>query len=331
MVLLRKTLYIVIAILAAMPVSAKKTAEVPPSIPVEREQQFLYYWYAARHAIDEERYADAYALLEFCRMLKPDDGTTLTFLGVLYDGAGQPQLALETYRKAFETDPRDQWYKYSTALLAQHTDPGNREALRVLEQAYQAQPEDKADEDLLEQLKRLYMGSAQWKKALRIQDEQDRLRGYDGYSAVTRYRIYAMWGKPKKAIAEIDRYLENDPANVQFLLFRLEIMERIGSKREEMIAMYDKILSLDPYNVSVLNNYAYYLATHGGNLKEAERMSALTIGAEPDNPVFLDTYGWIMHLQGQNELALFYLKKALNNTDERSRAEIERHIKEAER
>ena len=314
-----------------MPVSAKKTARVTPSVPVEREQQFLYYWYAARQAIDEERYADAYALLEFCRMLHPDDGTTLTFLGVLYDGAGQPQLALESYRKAFEADPRDQWYKYSTALLSQRTESDNREALRVLERAYQAQPKGDADEDLMEQLKRLYMGASQWKEALRIQDEQDLERGYDGYSALTRYRIYALWGKPKKAIAEIDRYLKDDPMNIQFLLFRLEIMERIGFRREEMIAMYEKILSLDPYNSSVLNNYAYYLATHGGSLKEAERMSAMTIGAEPDNPVYLDTYGWIMHLQGQKELALFYLKKALANTDDRSRAEIERHIREVER
>jgi len=34
--------------------------------------------------------------------------------------------------------------------------------------------------------------------------------------------------------------------------------------------------------------------------------------------VYLDTYGWIMHLQGQDELALFYLKRALNNAKEES-------------
>jgi tetratricopeptide (TPR) repeat protein len=295
MVLLRKTLYgVFAALLLVLPIQAKKTQ--PAALSAEQEQQFKYYWYAARQAIDEERYTDAYTLLEFCHWINPQDGTTLYQLGVIHHGLGHPEQAKECF-----------------------------------EQAYALQPKGTANENLLEQLKRIYLANSEWQKALDMQDEIDKRTEYDALSALTRYRIYAMWGKPKKAIAEIDRYLENDPANVQFLLFRLEIMERIGSKREEMIAMYDKILSLDPYNVSVLNNYAYYLATHGGNLKEAERMSALTIGAEPDNPVFLDTYGWIMHLQGQNELALFYLKKALNNTDERSRAEIERHIKEAER
>ena len=94
----------------------------------------------------------------------------------------------------------------------------------------------------------------------------------------------------------------------------------------DLCAMYEKVLSLDPHNVGVLNNYAYHLATHGGDLKKAEQMSGITIREEPDNAVYLDTYGWIMHLQGQDELALFYLKRALNNAKEESKAEIKKHL-----
>ena len=70
------------------------------------------------------------------------------------------------------------------------------------------------------------------------------------------------------------------------------------------------------------------MATHGGDLKEAERMSAITISEEPNNPVYLDTYGWILHLQGQDELALFFLNRALNNATEENKAEIEGHLKQ---
>ena len=38
---------------------------------VEQNQQFRYYWYAARQAIDQERYGDAFALLQFCNALNP--------------------------------------------------------------------------------------------------------------------------------------------------------------------------------------------------------------------------------------------------------------------
>ena len=79
----------------------------------------------------------------------------------------------------------------------------------------------------------------------------------------------------------------------------------------------------------ILNNYAYLLATHGGDLKKAERMSELTIREEPDNPVYLDTYGWILHLQGQDMLAKFYLQKAYRLADgEEVKQEVIRHLQQ---
>ena len=76
----------------------------------------------------------------------------------------------------------------------------------------------------------------------------------------------------------------------------------------------------------VLNNYAYHLATHGGDLTQAAKMSSLAIREQPNNPVFLDTYGWILHLQGQDDLAKFYLQKALRNVETEHSEEIQSHI-----
>lgn len=261
------------------------------AINTEQEQQFKYYWYAARQAIDQERYAEAYTLLEFCRWIQPDDGTTLYQLGIIHQALGHADQSKECF-----------------------------------ESAYAAQAKGKISEDLLEHLKRIYIEEGQWKKALQKQDEIDAIIGYDAYSALTRYRIYASWGKNKQAIQAIDEYLSQDPTNLRFLLFRLELKERTGIKLKERYALYEQILEIDPYNLTVLNNYAYHLATHKGDLKEAERMSAITIREEPYNPVYLDTYGWIMHLQGQDELAKFYLNKALWNADNSTREEIIKHL-----
>ena len=260
---------------------------------VEQNQQFSYYWYAARQAIDQERYSDAYALIQFCLMIKPDDGQTLYYLGVIYAGLQQEARAQEYF-----------------------------------ERAYQAMPKGTAPVDLLQRLKMQAITAEEWKKALDLQDEIDKKDGYDAYSAITRYRIYALSNKPKKAIQEIDRYLETDPTNMRFLLFRLEIMEQMGAKPKELYALYERVLKLDPYNLLILNNYAYHLATHGGDLTKAEKMSAITIREQPSNPTFLDTYGWILHLQGQDQLALFYLNKALWNIgdDEKMRGEVQKHI-----
>jgi len=296
-------------------------------LSVEQQQQFTYYWYAAKQAILEERYPDALVALQFCEQLNPNDGATQEYLGVMYDALGQRERALKSFEQAFRNDPHDRWMRYSAALLALRTEEARHKALNVLEEAYRVNP---TDEDLLEQLRRLYLSERQCKKALQIQDKIDAIRGYDVYSAYNRVQTYAVWGKPKKAIAEIDKWLENEPTNGQFMRYRIELMERAGAKPQELYEAYEKVLRLEPHNLLVLNNYAYLLATRGGDLRKAEQMSQITIREEPENPVYLDTYGWILYLQGQNQLALFYLRKALANSDEQTRPEIEMHLKKVE-
>lgn len=80
---------------------------------------------------------------------------------------------------------------------------------------------------------------------------------------------------------------------------------------EKAFETYDEVLKLAPDHISTLNNYAWTLAISGGDLKKAEKMSQRTIQKEGSNPTYLDTYAWILHLQGQDQLALFYIKKAL--------------------
>ena len=278
------TLYSVLCI----PASAKKPQQAV--LTTEQEQQFTYYWYAARQAIEQERYPEAYSLLQFCNALKPNDAQTLYYLGVMYGGLGRPE-----------------------------------EALDVWEQSYRLEPTNEA---LLDKLLRLYITQENWKKALEMQDAMDKVSGYDGYSAITRYRIYAMSNQPKKALKVLDEYLETDPENLRFMLFRLDVLDRLGAKPKVLYAAFEQILAIDPYNVSVLNNYAWTLATNGGDLNKAEQMSAITIREEPNNPTCLDTYGWILHLKGQDELALFYLNRALCNVSNESKTKeiIIQHI-----
>ena len=257
---------------------------------VEQEQQFTYYWYAAKQAINAEKYDEALTLLEFCRAIKPDDGQTLTFLGTMYDALRMPDRAMKLFQQAYEADPEGQWKNYLE---------------RRLQQA---------------------VSEHQWKQAIKIQDEIDQHQDYDAASAYTHGRLYLLAGKPKKALAALDKYLETDPTHLPLLTFRVEIMEQMKAKSKDLYPYYERVLALNPGNLMILNNYAYHLATHGGDLKEAERMSALTIREEPDNSVYLDTYGWILHLQGQDELALFFLQRALNNATDNTTEEIQKHI-----
>lgn len=88
---------------------------------------------------------------------------------------------------------------------------------------------------------------------------------------------------------------------------------------------YEAALAYDPENPYVLNNYAYYLATHGGDLRKAEKMSARCIKKEPDNATYLDTYAWILHLEGQDMLARFYMQQAWEKAETKDDPELVEH------
>ena len=100
---------------------------------------------------------------------------------------------------------------------------------------------------------------------------------------------------------------------------------------EKAFEAYDEVLKLAPDHISTLNNYAWTLAISGGDLKKAEKMSQRTIQKEGNNPTYLDTYAWILHLQGQDQLALFYIKKAMEyaSGDDGTIAEHYEQIKNA--
>lgn len=304
----RRVLGLIILSIFCLPYStyAKKSAKPTPKEPtisVEQEQQFTYYWYAAKQAIVEERYGDAYVLLKFCNAINPEDGTTLCFLGILEQGIGNSLKGLILMRDAFEADPYDQWYQYSKELMDMHSPSATAEALRVVEKAYLVQKKAnsekknaRVDENLLVTLRRLYISAGQFKKALELQDQIEKQQGYTEENVYYRFHLYSALGQDKKAIQAVDKYLEQNPENMEYL------------------------------PLTILNNYAYYMATHRGDLTKAEKMSAITIREEPNNPVFLDTYGWILHLKGQDELAKFYLEKAKWNSTEETHKDIIKHL-----
>ena len=313
-------------ILFALPMWGKTEKSVPapqPALSVEQQQQFTYYWYAAKQAIESEQWADALVRLTFCEQINPNDGKTLDLLGSIYDALNDTQRAKEYYRRAYECDPRDQWFHYSEVLQKEGGADNRKEAIRIMEHALTLNP---TNENLLERMVHLYGNAELWKKMLETQDRIDAIKGYDAYSAINRANAWTRMGKPKKAMEAIDKYLELEPTNIRFMLFRIELMEHSGVKPAVLYAYYDQVLALDPSNLTVLNNYAYSLATNKGDLKKAERMSQVTIREEPNNPVFLDTYGWILHLKGMDDLALFYLTKAMDNANNPSmKAIISQH------
>ena len=144
-------------------------------------------------------------------------------------------------------------------------------------------------------------------------------------SAMQRYRLNAIMKNNSQAIYEVERFLEEEPDNVQFQVFRLQLYEQTGQPSKKMIEVYSALLQFDPRNWMLMNNLAWHLCISGGDLERAEYLSRQTIMAEPSNPTFLDTYAWILYNKGEYHTAFEYIRIALEKATLEAKKEITEH------
>lgn len=305
-------------------VHAKET----PKLSVEEEQQFLYYFYEAERLIQLQQIEQAKPVVEFCYALNPNDATINNYMGLYAQAEEQTDAMAMYFRRAYELNPQEYWYNHHVLLLQSDDKKIQQKAVK---QMAELAKKDTKNAELHGVLQKAYIVLKQYRQALDVQDRLDSINGYDAMSAMQRYRLNAMMKNNKQAIYEIERYLDIDPDNYQFQVFRMQLYEQTHQPPEKMVPAYEAVLRMDSRNIVVMNNLAWNLCLLGKNLMQAEELSRITIMREPSNPIYLDTYGWIMYQLGDCQSALFYLERAIENSGEKVEKEIETHYKEVKK
>lgn len=303
-------------------------AKEVPKLSVEEEQQFLYYFYEAERLIQSEHIAEAKPLVEFCYALNPNDATINNYLGLYAQVEEDIAKMTEYFRRAYELNPEEYWFNHHVLMLKSEDKKTQQQAVKQMAQLAQ---KDKKNAELHETLQKAYILLEQYDKALEVQDCLDSINGYDAMSAMQRYRLHATLKQEKQAIYEIERYLDIDPDNYQFQVFRMQLYEQTQQPAEKMIVAYKAILKMDSRNIVVMNNLAWNLCLLKQDLVYAEQLSRATIMREPSNPIYLDTYGWIMYLLGDCQSALFYLERAIEYSGTEVEKEIATHYKKVQK
>ena len=249
---------------------------------------------------------------------------TQQYLGMLHAALHEPDKAKAYYQAAYRLDPHDLWENYAEVLLQSSKESERREGIRILEKAA---TEHSKEPEIWATLQNAYVKNRLFKQALKVQDKIDKLKGYDEYSAYTRYQLYRFMQKPKQALKEVEKYLALEPRDNEFQVLRAQLYEVLKVDWPKLEQAYKTVLEGNPFNIMMLNNYAYGLAINGGDLKQAEMMSMKTLQADPESPIYLDTYAWILHLQGNDTLAKFYIRKAKENMGQYKDNELIKHYR----
>ena len=123
-----------------------------------------------------------------------------------------------------------------------------------------------------------------------------------------------------KAISTYMKILElTDSTDVEQ---RSDVFTGMGDTYSELgdsaktVECYERALELNPLNSNALNNYAYYLAQRAQDLDRAERMAALAVKDEPENANYIDTYAWVFFAKKDYNMALLYIKSAVEKDED---------------
>lgn len=293
-------------------------------LSAEEEQQFLYYFYEAQRLILKQDIEPAWELVQFCYALNPYDATVNNYMGIFMEAFEQPKEAAKYFHRAFELEPNTYWYQHALYLLQSKDKKQEKRAIHNLKNVATANPKN---EEVHTMLQRAYIHTKDYKNALRVQDCIDSIVGYTSMSAMQRYRLNAMMKNNKQAICEVERFLEEEPDNMQFQVFRTQLYEETQQPSHKMVVAYSELLRFEPRNLMLMNNLAWHLCMSKLDLSRAEQLSRTTIMAEPSNPVYLDTYAWIMYTIGDYETAYFYIQRAMDCANQKTIKEIIEHRK----
>lgn len=250
---MKKWLYIALLLL-----SVTAYARTPDAAT---DQQFTYYLYAAQAAMDGGRYDDALALSEFAVRLKPTDPAVNYFLGVLYEGTHRTEAALKAYEIAYQGSPNDYWERYYRLLI--NTNVNDNENLRKAEKVLKAQRKrEPQNTDVLMAMQELALMHRNVNKALRLQDDIDKIEGKTPQNVLRRYQLTLMTGKPDKAAAVIENYCREDPDDEYFPVFLGDHYCTSGNSPKGY-ELYQRILQDNPENPYVYRSLARYYTTRG--------------------------------------------------------------------
>ena len=295
------------------------------TLSIEEQQQFLYYFYEAQRLIQSKQIELARPVVEFCYELYPYDATVNNYMGLYARMDSNMVASANFFRRAYELDPNEYWYNHIVLMLKSDNKKKHQQAIKQLETLAK---NNTKDEELHNILQRAYIMLEQYQKALNVQDQLDSINGYNEMSAMQRYRLNAAMKNNQQAIYEIERFLEMEPDNHQFQVFRMQLYEQTQQPPAKMIEAYEAVLKIDPRNIVIINNLAWNMVISNKNLLRAEQLSRMTILRDPSNPIYLDTYGWIMYKLGDCASALFYLERAIQCSANKVDKEILSHYKE---
>lgn len=117
-------------------------------------------------------------------------------------------------------------------------------------------------------------------------------------------------GNLARSLETVDRIIALQPKDPTLYMTKAAIAEKMGNS-EMQFSSLKKALALAPDYADALNYIGYTLAEKGEDLDDAKAYIERALKTDPDNGYYLDSLAWVYYQQGDYQLALVTINKAL--------------------
>ena len=206
-----------------------------------RKRAVDYFHLESTSLMAQERYDEAFELLEYCHTLDSASTAIQYFLAPYYSILGKDSVACRMFEDIVSKEPENE--AYNDALVNQYARTGNWKAAiavyeRIVDTAH-------SKSEIYKSLYTLYYNDGDYAKALEALDRIESLEGKSGELTAQRLQQYLNLGRHDEMIAIIEQWIAENPDDTRFMTFLGEIYTLIG-KYEAAKDIYSKVLDKSP-------------------------------------------------------------------------------------
>lgn len=236
----------------------QRTAIDGDSVSVART--FDYFYLQALSLKEQERYDEAFCLLEHCLTLQPDAAAVLYELSAIYSYLGRKEEAIDMMKRAVACDPGNYWYR--EVLANAYDNDGRRsEAIAVYEQMAR---DFRSHSEIHMLLASMYADEGEYAKSVQSLDAVERVEGKSEQLALHKYRLYMLMQNREAAIGELKSLADEYPDDNRLRVFLGDAYHNTGDK-ERAFEIYTGVLDDDSCCAEAQLSLANYYLDDGND------------------------------------------------------------------
>ncbi len=212
-----------------------------------RKRAVDYFHLESTSLMEQERYDEAFELLEHCHSLDSSSSAIRYFLAPYYSVLGNDSIACAMLESIVSENPDN--VAYNDALVNQYARTGNwKAAIAVYEKIVDSAH---TKSEIYKSLYTLYYNDNNFEKALEVLDRIESIEGNSGELTELRLQLYMLLSRHDEMIAIIEKAIAENPDNTHFITVLGELYTLLG-KYDPAKETFNRVLEKSPGDVHTL-------------------------------------------------------------------------------